>query len=1032
MQSEQVPLGAADIDQVLQCLKAALGVDYAIRKSAEDTLQSLETRPGFCSCLAEILSNRDAEHSARWLAAVHFKNSLTRNWRPRLRRTGISEQERRHLRLKLLTLIDQEDAQLAIQVAIVFAKVARADYPRDWPTLFEELTSRLQAGSVLTTRRVYLALHNILKELSSKRLAADQRSFAQVTQLLLEPYWHQWRADTELVVANLPLVAQHQEQPQAVALALERWLLQLKGLRRMVMFGFPSDATSLQSVPAAHQIAPALLQALQQLVPLRREFAGPVSQLTVMLDRCSLKLAKTLGDLLSVHPWSMYESGVVHPALQFFCSQLILRSSQPSDVWYMLCMIFIHRVLKCSAFKGRASSTNFQISADQEDAVKVRAADVQAGLQGFWHGDRLQLLCSALVQSFLPLTAKDLQQWADTPEEFHHECETSAWEEHLRSCAQVLLGVLMEDHRQQLAPVLVAMLQGAEEASPPGRSASLAGPCTEGVPALALAKEAIYNAVGTCAYDLHDFLDFPSWFRSALIQELGDQSKAAKPLRRRALLIVGQWTPKLHERDRPAVYHAVLQMLGDQDAALQLAAVATLQSLVDDWDFREDQFVDIAGPAFAALMPVLQSAEDYDAQLQVFSLINSIIDRLGESMKPFAAGFMHLLPQAWEAADGHSLLRMQILISLQKLVHALGLDSWTCYPLLASLLPFCTDINQPDELNLLEDGLQLWAVALCNAPRPEPQLLDLFPNLVAIMERSTEHIQPAMQIATSCILLGGTDFLQQHGQNLTRMLSGLIGNVKERGMLLIIPVVELVLQVAPQQGPAMLRETLRRLMALTLSGQETPVVEAAAMSVFARLLLQDGSMFMEIFTQSGGLNSSGSDWPESFMKFLDRWLDRFDIIASDRQRKLNALALCVLLHVQLAPLMQRLGLLVSHITSVWCEVEGSNGSDDRPHFGYDFFNATRFEDTSTATLASEEAEGEITRRRQLHERDPVNCIKLSSFLRDNILRSLAENDEGFKAAMAQLDPSLMSELQKALAQNSECFQNQSVDMLVPG
>lgn len=61
----------------------------------------------------------------------------------------------------------------------------------------------------------------------------------------------------------------------------------------------------------------------------------------------------------------MYESGVVHPALQFFCSQLILRSSQPSDVWYMLCMIFIHRVLKCSAFKGRASSTNFQISADQ-------------------------------------------------------------------------------------------------------------------------------------------------------------------------------------------------------------------------------------------------------------------------------------------------------------------------------------------------------------------------------------------------------------------------------------------------------------------------------------------------------------------------------------------------------------------------------------------------------------------------------------------------------------------------------------------
>ena len=70
--------------------------------------------------------------------------------------------------------------QFAIQVAIVFAKIARTDYPKEWASLFEDLTSRLQTNSVLTTRRVYLALHHILKELSSKRLAADQRSFAEV------------------------------------------------------------------------------------------------------------------------------------------------------------------------------------------------------------------------------------------------------------------------------------------------------------------------------------------------------------------------------------------------------------------------------------------------------------------------------------------------------------------------------------------------------------------------------------------------------------------------------------------------------------------------------------------------------------------------------------------------------------------------------------------------------------------------------------------------------------------------------------
>ena len=46
---------------------------------------------------------------------------------------------------------------------------------------------------------------------------------------------------------------------------------------------------------------------------------------------------------------------------------------------------------------------------------------------------------------------------------------------------------------------------------------------------------------------------------------------------------------------------------------------------------------------------------------------------------------------------------------------------------------------QADELNLLEDGLQLWLIALRNAPSSEAgnALLDLFPNLTAVMLRST-------------------------------------------------------------------------------------------------------------------------------------------------------------------------------------------------------------------------------------------------------------------------------------------------------
>jgi cyclopropane fatty-acyl-phospholipid synthase-like methyltransferase len=50
-------------------------------------------------------------------------------------------------------------------------------------------------------------------------------------------------------------------------------------------------------------------------------------------------------------------------------------------------------------------------------------------------------------QSFLrnlAFQAKELQEWADNPEAFHHEADLGAWQDHLRSCAEALLAGLLE------------------------------------------------------------------------------------------------------------------------------------------------------------------------------------------------------------------------------------------------------------------------------------------------------------------------------------------------------------------------------------------------------------------------------------------------------------------------------------------------------------------------------------------------------------------------------------------------------------
>ena len=70
--------------------------------------------------------------------------------------------------------------QFAVLLALVFAKIARIDYPRYWPSLMEDLLAVTAEGDGLRRRRAYLMLHHVLKELSSKRLSADQRTFAEV------------------------------------------------------------------------------------------------------------------------------------------------------------------------------------------------------------------------------------------------------------------------------------------------------------------------------------------------------------------------------------------------------------------------------------------------------------------------------------------------------------------------------------------------------------------------------------------------------------------------------------------------------------------------------------------------------------------------------------------------------------------------------------------------------------------------------------------------------------------------------------
>jgi hypothetical protein len=96
--------------------------------------------------------------------------------------------------------------------------------------------------------------------------------------------------------------------------------------------------------------------------------------------------------------------------------------------------------------------------------------------------------------------------------------------------------------------------------------------------------------------------------------------------------------------------------------------------------------------------------------------------------------------------------------------------------------------------------------------------------------RETEHVQVCMHITTSCVLLGGASFLQKHGAGLAGMLGALLGMLKERGTLLLLGPMEVLLQAQPADGPVLLEPVLSRLLDLVLHANDSNMVVAGGCS----------------------------------------------------------------------------------------------------------------------------------------------------------------------------------------------------------
>ncbi|KAJ8445939.1 hypothetical protein Cgig2_009868 [Carnegiea gigantea] len=524
------------------------------------------------------------------------------------------------------------------------------------------------------------------------------------------------------------------------------------------------------------------------------------------------KIMKVLTAFQGRHPYSFGDKSVLFPVVDFCLHKITNPEAELMSFEQFLieCMVLVKSTTECKEYSPNLTGRVVDECAVTLEERKKNISSAVAGvLASVFPNDRVLLLCNVLIRRYFVLSATDLDEWNYNPEGFHHEQDMVQWTEKLRPCAEALYIVLFHKYSQLLGPVVVSILQEAMNGCPTS--------LTEITPGLLL-KDAAYGAAAYVYYELSNYLSFTDWFNGALSVELTNDHPNMRIIHRKVALILGQWVSEVTKTSqlrhgekncfvltlkssadikddiKRSVYCAAIKLLQDRDLAVRLAACRTLCLLIEDSNFSEKDFADLLPVCWDLCFKLVEEVQEFDSKVQVLNLISVLLGHIGQVI-PYADKLVQFFQKVWEESSGESLLQMQLLIALRNFVMALGYQSPICYNILMPILQKGIDVNGPDELNLLEDSMLLWEAMLTYAPSMVPQLLDFFPYLVDIIERSFDHLKVAVEIIEDYIILGAAEFLSRHASSVAKLLDMIVGNVNDRGLLIVLPVIEILVQV---------------------------------------------------------------------------------------------------------------------------------------------------------------------------------------------------------------------------------------------
>ncbi|KAF9971529.1 hypothetical protein BGZ73_005515 [Actinomortierella ambigua] len=982
---------------LLGVLIEAASQDQDRMRNAVTQLQQWEITPQFHATLQDIFYDKTLDTNVRWQAIIYLKNGIDKYWR-KTAKNAIAPEEKAAIRSRLLTALDEDQKPLATQNGVLTAKIARFDFPMEWPDLLTTLLHIIQTSAAnesdlrsrLILQRSLYTLHLVVKGLISKTLAAGRRQFAQVAPELFSNLSAIYQRYMDAFLASIA----SSMNIEHMSACLETSLLALKCLRRVIVHGF----TDIHTAEGPRAFLALVLDHLQQFVSFKENIPEPCSFLLSSIEAHIKLIGKFYLDFMELHPRQFILTPSASRVLAYYWK--LLSENGDNGVNHAPTTLIQGLLL----IKKTLKDPQFILSDKDPEPIVVQCRHIIEN--EFMTPDTTAKLAEILITKYMRLNEDDMDQWDSDPEGWALEEEADSWRYQLRPCAEKVFMDLLSSHRAQLSPLLVQLA---------GTTATMTD---------VFLKESIYTAIGLGSHELYNAVDFDSWLSGQLTHEVQNADPSNRIIRRRIAWMIGKWVNvNISKTSRPIVYGILLHLMRvEEPLAVRLAAALNLKVCIDDWDFEASAFAPFLEASVRALRQLMGEVEEADSRMKILSAMSMIVERMDEHITPYAQQIIELLPPLWEAAGDQNLLQSAILVIMTKLVESLKSQSLGLHALVMPLIRMSVDPSQPAHVYLMEDGFELWLATLKSAQQATEELLSLAPAAVALLSQGMDNMKILLKILNSYFLLGAAATMQRVQEPLLQCLTVFVGEMRPEATMAVMHFMDTMAVTCPLMnsadgsvagvGEAYRRSgLLQKLVQTILAKKEPNVVMTQYLSFMARLAIDNAEYL------GAALTEIGHQFGQSNLKAMvyDFWLEKFDNISHPKHRKLHAMGLTAFIQTSDPTILEHLPRLVAIWGDVLNEVNESGDGDALVYWRQD--GADDDLAAGESGEATEEA-AETLRRRDLLRRDPVHTTNLATFIKAAIQHCGTINGgaEVFQQQwLAKVDPLMLENLHPFLA-----------------